>query len=398
MIFIDEKILKKTNGKECNLFMEISHHNKIGIVTFFENNYGSALQCYATASLITKYGFQPEILSLKESKFFRKIKKLIQITFSKKYRNFYFEKLKINKNVIPPLNEISRQEIHLFIINSFIISSYTKSNLKKIGTNNSYSAFIVGSDQVWNLTWPDINGFWFLDFCPNNKKIAFAPSCGTSDDKAYNLKYFKRINKFEKISLRECNSKRIFEKYYKGEINLICDPTIMFSKEEWFNMLNLEVKKENFIFIHFLNDISHSALNFLNNMSTELGLPIITVGYNQPSFKGLRNLKFVEGGPKEYLEYLANGKIIFTDSFHTTIFSINFAKNFYVFERNYNSEHNQNLRIIDLLTRFNLKERFLTTFDDIHFSFPNFDFSILEFERERTKRYLIEVLRRLKDE
>ena len=374
--------------------MKINKKKKIGIVTFFQNNYGSALQCFATAFMVAKNGFYVEILSCKHNTFIRKVIKLFILIFSKKQRDFFF-KNKNNKKTYNALDDLSRYEINHFFDNYYEVLDLTKNELKHAALANEYAGFIVGSDQVWNLTWPDIDGFWFLDFCPNDKKVAFAVSCGTSDVNDYNIKYFKLIKKFKSVSVREYNSKLVFEQHYKGEVEVVCDPTIMLSKEVWSDIFDLEIEEDNYIFIHFLDELTSSTLSIIKNASLELGLPIVSVGYNQPSFSEFNNIKFIKGGPKVFLNYLSKSKLIFTDSFHTTIFSINFKKNFYVFERNYKFEHKQNLRIMDLLSRFELKDRLISGKDKIDYSYPQFKDKLLEEERNKTKNYLLNALRRL---
>ena len=45
---------------------------KIGQVTYWNNNYGSILQCYATQKIIEDLGYEPVLLIRKEKGFRRK--------------------------------------------------------------------------------------------------------------------------------------------------------------------------------------------------------------------------------------------------------------------------------------------------------------------------------------
>ncbi len=63
-------------------------------------------------------------------------------------------------------------------------------------------------------------------------------------------------------------------------------------------------------------------------------------------------------GPREFVEYFYNASFVCTDSFHGTAFSLIFNKKMLVFERFSNKEkENQNSRIYNILSKFNLKNR-----------------------------------------
>lgn len=78
--------------------------------------------------------------------------------------------------------------------------------------------------------------------------------------------------------------------------------------------------------------------------------------YNQYS---KYNVKKVDAGPIEFLEYINYSEFILTDSFHGTVFSINLHKGFYVFNRNYGNALNQSTRILSILERCGLNDRLI---------------------------------------
>ena len=98
-------------------------------------------------------------------------------------------------------------------------------------------------------------------------------------------------------------------------------------------------------------------------------------------------------GPREFLGYIKNAKIIVTDSFHGTVFSIIFRKNFYVFERFSNTDKIcQNSRIYNILNKTNLIDRIIK-FDGyinnhIHEINYNDVYKLLEAERLNSITYL----------
>jgi hypothetical protein len=66
--------------------------------------------------------------------------------------------------------------------------------------------------------------------------------------------------------------------------------------------------------------------------------------------------------PAEFLNYVRNSEYIFTDSFHCSVFSILYKKNFFVFSRfSENAMQNTNTRIDNLLSLTNLSQRKIDT-------------------------------------
>ena len=70
--------------------------------------------------------------------------------------------------------------------------------------------------------------------------------------------------------------------------------------------------------------------------------------------------KLITGGPFDFLEYVRNADVVFTDSFHGTIFSTIFEIPFYTFKRFLdNSPINQNSRIDTLLKKMGAEIRLI---------------------------------------
>lgn len=99
--------------------------NKIGLVTFYKSNYGSALQCYASKITIEKLGYKCEVLEKKKSvyeKFFRKMHLyLIQVKDKQSRKRKYF------------ITNKSRKKIGEFVDHYIIPQCKNSNELKKIG-------------------------------------------------------------------------------------------------------------------------------------------------------------------------------------------------------------------------------------------------------------------------
>lgn len=101
-------------------------------------------------------------------------------------------------------------------------------------------------------------------------------------------------------------------------------------------------------------------------------------------------------GPSEFLSLIHHCEYVVTDSFHGSIFSINYNKNFYSFlKRNGDETQGDNSRITDMLKTFGLENRFKNDNDtteetDINYQTIN---KILQQERDKSINYLLSILK-----
>lgn len=330
---------------------------KVGICTLYTGyNFGSALQAFASKIVIENLGFQPEIFkisgSLVKGRDIRLKKLLILFTRMMFFSKNKFKVIKsftgnnkseMNKKTIDEFNDFYSLKLNPTII------SYKE--LKKISKSEEYHSFICGSDQIWNSTTFYVDPFYYLDFCPLDKRIAYAPSFGKTYIPKYNKKIIKKyISGIKNVSVREESGKEIVRDLIKKDVEVCLDPTLLLDKNEWEKHLKINKINRKYILCYFLNEPSSKARNFINKLSKNNDLDIISINN---SFFNIT----VYGGPETFLSYLSSAEFVITDSFHGVAFSINFEKKFYVFDRQYVTE-NQSTRINSLLNIVNLNEVF----------------------------------------
>ena len=99
-------------------------------------------------------------------------------------------------------------------------------------------------------------------------------------------------------------------------------------------------------------------------------------------------------GPIEFLDLINNAKCVLTDSFHGTIFSINFHIPFYIFSRAYGTAPSQNSRIESILKIMNMQDRFEPTNAATNLSSLDFEYSesVLTSERQKARGYIRNIL------
>lgn len=370
---------------------------KIGIVTPYKGyNFGTSLQAYAVKEFISSMGYQPYVIGKKsfingrdvsfEKVFVMFVRSIIR---PKVFKNTFFS---YKNNLTKDISSISKNKFIEFQ-NELDIHYHSYSELKKLGKNDEFLFFICGSDQIWNTTNLYLDPLYYLQFAPDKKKVAFSPSFGKKDIPEYNFNPIKkRIISFFKLSSREESGVNLIGEMTKRKADCLVDPTLLLDKTKWQKLIkNKKNNKIKYILLYFLdtpNDYAIELLKELNDNNYEL----ISLNYTYEQFKNI-GVKKVDAGPKEFLEYINGAEFVLTDSFHGTVFSINFHKNFYVFNRNYGTAVNQSTRIVSILNKCKLSDRLINSKVSELLSISNSDYEeIDEFlvrERVHAEEYLL---------
>ena len=336
---------------------------KVGIVScYFKNNYGSVLQAYATKKILDNNNILNETISVDANKDFSKGKKryyLSQITNFKFIKGkFGMVKLKLDKKLNKELGK------NIAIRNCKYKEFQREFNLSKACTNykdltdmakERYTDVIVGSDQLW-LPVNVVSDYYTLNWVPDEiNKISYSTSFGFSIiPKKYNELYSKFLNRINHLSTREQSGVKIIKDIANIDAKIVCDPTLLLTKEEWKEVETEEKKyNENYILCYFLgNNVKHRK--FAEKLRDETGYKIVSLNHADEYVKysdTFCDYAPFDIGPKEWISLIENAKYVLTDSFHGTVFSLLFNKTFFNFRRmKANSKVSTNSRIDSLLT------------------------------------------------
>ena len=370
---------------------------KIGLVTFWDYNYGSSLQCYATKNVVQSLGYKCDLIEEKrdtrQARIIILIKKLLSLPFKcLRYPSYFKAYLGMRRNGKVAKGSLSgktKELIHFFGVTELQPRRLSKKRMKLSGEDESYSAFIVGSDQVWGGHFVEQPYGNFLEFAPKEKKIAYAVSFGSEEISKYNIaKYKKQIKKFDKITVREESGVRIIKDLIGKDVEIMPDPTILLTVNEWSSLAEKsnKVPDEPYIFAHFLDDLSENAVNIIKKCSQEKNLKIVCLGWDRSELTSLENAVFMDGDPKDYVALIKNARYVYTDSFHTTLFSLRFKRQFYTFARNYAHKFSQHTRIENLLKNCKCSDRYIDSSAEASVALTTYDVDCSEFfEKEREK-------------
>lgn len=341
---------------------------KIGISTVYTGfNYGSSLQAYASKIYLSNMGYEVELLSHKEGIVKGRdirINKIMAMFLRTFWRPSLFKKtfLTYRNSLKKEINIETKEEFLKFYDQRLKPIKYSWKQLKEYGKQKETLACICGSDQIWNATNIYIDPIFYLRFAPKHKRVAYAPSFGKDIVPDYNKKVIsKYITDIPYISVREEQGSKIVRELINREVPSVIDPTLLLNKEEWINEIeNTITKPEKYILVYFLDKPSDRALAYIKTLQEKSNLPLVVIPYKYKEFDIFNNLQYKNAGPEQFLDLVNHASFVCTDSFHGMIFSANFNIPFYIFQRDYGTATDQSSRIISILNKLALQDRFIS--------------------------------------
>lgn len=361
--------------------------NKIGIVTFFKGNYGSILQCYATCSILKKLDFFPCVINLKVSRIsnlFRMAKRCLQ--HPRHIKTFY----NIRRKAFSGGNKILQEDSEAmasFVESELPVFTVSASKLHAMGKSNDFIFFLSGSDQIWGGHEYIVDFTRFLRFAPQSKRIAWAPSFGTTDIADYNKKsYRKYISQYKALSVRETSAVHIIEELTGKTPTVLIDPVYLLTRNEWLEFAP-DILPDKYILCYFLDEPSALAMNQIDYYCDINHTKVILFGPWNQAYSEIA-AEHLHGGPKTFVSLIAHADCVFTDSFHALSFSLIMNTPFWVYRRNYLHGIDQSSRVVSILEKVNM----LQYFEPQSGCDQNWDFSVANSIIEKERNAMIEYL------
>lgn len=332
---------------------------KIGILTLSaSDNCGSLLQAYALQEYLQKTSrYEVEIIDYK-SKEAKKLYRTIHPSYIKKPRKFL-------DSIVHYSALIKQKQDYENFKNKFLnLTSKQFKNKQDLDTiDNYYDIVICGSDQIWNTCMFDFSDVFLLSWC-KSKKVAYAASLGDQEDKdefGDMNKYLSNLQEFAELSVRESSSKLKLEKLLKKYVSLCVDPTLLLTKSDWDKLVKKNHIDIEYIFYYSYN-YGNDNFNFMvKKMAERLGLPVYVINASRWVGKNLDDLGFLLyefGGPNAFLSLMKNAQYTFVESFHGTIFSYIFERNFWFLKDSNKIKIDD--RIEGILKLIGLQDRIIT--------------------------------------
>ncbi len=355
---------------------------KIGIISMQRViNYGSFLQAYGLKSLLEEMGHEVTFIDYKEGK--------PVVPYSKK------EEVKFNLLRLAPVLYANDFIKYYILKRREFPFEYRLFYLKDLGVgykrmNSKVDVAVIGSDEVFNCLQDGPNvGFSPMLFGQGinaNKVISYAASFGYTDIdglEKYGVK--ERVSKYLKtfaaISVRDNNSMEIVKELTGQCPELNLDPVLMYDYE----IPKKKIKLKDYVILYTYRSRKYSEeeKQIIQEFCRKNNKKLASIGNSQDWVK-----HHIHANPFEMLAYIKAADYIITDTFHGTVFSIKYNKQFAVLIRPDNKQ-----KLSDLVNRLGQSDRIITSFDQIQEMYEKkSDFTetneIIRKEKEHAREYL----------
>lgn len=326
---------------------------KIGIITYHcSNNYGAQLQAYATCRFLRQRGYEAEILdcnTIGKGPIFRWAWHSPKAILGS-----------IRNNLLSLVSEKKRQRLFEHFSHNMLPLSkpcHTEQEIEE--ACKEYDYIITGSDQVWHPMICEGHTFFFLDLpIPNNRKIAYAPSFGVSEYSKEEVdRYMPLINDIGHLSVREESGRNLIKKYTGRDAKIVIDPTMLLTKSDW-DKITVPAKYKRYLFYFTILDEPNGTDELVRKIAHKKGLQIVRIG----TVRDIVKKEFINAranGPQHFLGLVRDADFVVTTSFHGTVFSILYHKQFLCVLNN----NDRNSRMETLLGELGLTDRMVRNVD-----------------------------------
>lgn len=370
---------------------------RVILTTVFSSfNYGSSLQALAGKLIIQNVGYEEELVRMKSLVKGRdiRLKKIATIIlrslFLKKGNSFKAYESSYQKTLVDGTKRL------FFDFTDEYLKPRDVSWLGLKHMAKDAFACFSGSDQIWNSSTLYVDPLYYLRFAPEYKRVALSPSFGRDYVAEYNWKKMaKWIGEYPCLSVREDSGVKLIKDMTGKDALHLLDPTLIISAQEWKRVLSIKDSDKNCILAYFLDRPSSLARESLAMLKRQLDCEVVAIPYLFDDMEYCDS--FMAAGPKEFVQLVANAKVVCTDSFHGTAFAINMHTPFYTFEREYGCAGKQSERVLSILRKVGMLDRYqpdsVEKIDSLDFGHSD---TILNEEREKAYGYVKNAINSIK--
>lgn len=394
---------------------------KVAILTYARtNNYGATLQCYALNKYIQSLGHETIIINVPlddgsvrrvKRPLYRRLLSFVWSCFYTIYKKLFSHNRLHDYEIRYILNKEQREKEQMYSNQNMVLFDEFRSQyLPNITSEYFYEsdfasnypeadAYVVGSDQVWNV---DIckkqYPIFFLSFVkPGRKKISYAACMGGNDGIIFEGEQKEKIKQllsdFNCISVRNQMAVTICQNNFQFTPKQVLDPTFLVDNyDELLTESSIDAKGCMYIDKFIINDLWVNAIKEISkNKGLQIRMDNCLIEIDEVPYAPLCRIQ-------DWLKIIKTSDLIFTDSFHCSVFCILFRKQFVVAPSYQGGEG----RMLDLLDKMGIEGRFYYTPDELInninvWSKPiDYDavWARIEEQRIDSKNYLIEALRK----
>lgn len=280
---------------------------KIGILTFHRAfNHGAVLQCLALQRTLTEMGHDVGVIDYRQE------------YIERVYSPFRF--LNVSGNLRKMRRCVGRC-VAKFHFNGFVRKHLPIIPMKGDKVPDGLDAYVIGSDQVWSKVCTGfVDKVYFGEF--NHKQesrlIGYGISAPVELVEEINPGWLcERVHAFDSISFREPeNTRYISELTGRVDVATVLDPTLLQPRSFYEGLADVDVPESIVVMVYRYRMSDEDYDNLLKHvkvLANVYGCEVVDVMRKKMS-------------PSEWLSWIKNAKVVITNSFHATVFSLTFHK------------------------------------------------------------------------
>ena len=312
---------------------------KVAILTFHRaHNYGAVLQCYALYRALSEKGIACDVLDYSPD-YFEKMYHILPQNCSLKTSIMTYVCHILLRNMLKEravnFDRFISEQIPLSV------EMYKREeDLRAL----PYDAIIVGSDQVWHNKTALFDPVFFLSTkaFEGKKKYSYAASFGMDKlPPELTSEYKNRLQGYRMISVREESGVSILKDLIGVTPVVSCDPTLLLNTAMWKQIAGEKPLVEgDYIFLYYVKQ-PRAIRAYAKALSEKMKCKVICCSC---VFSGgaMNKYEYLSGradhrdgfitmnaiSPDQFLNLILHSKYVLCSSFHATVFSIIFHKQF----------------------------------------------------------------------
>ena len=171
----------------------------------------------------------------------------------------------------------------------------------------------------------------------------------------------RNVQDFSVIATREQSVADYIASLTGKKTLTVVDPTLLLTAEQWESIEDRScVPEGKYIFCYLFNN-EKWCRKYVADYAKKVGMTVVYLPYIMNSKRKvddlLSGIGICNAGPDGFIALIHHAQCVFTDSFHATVFSTLFQKEFYVFDRDPSkSKTSINSRNDEFLKRYGLED------------------------------------------
>ena len=358
-----------------------------------DKNYGGLLQAYALQRVLREMGHEPTTLRFKP--LYAQYSSRFELCW--KIVRRFLSRLKGNKKIVrlhPDAEWLNNRQrnpsMELFINDKLnCLEANIPLDTRKLP---DFDAYIVGSDQVWRPVFSPKLTHFYLDFLGDLpvRRIAYAASFGVDVWEAtgkMSACLRALAQRFDRISVREASAVTLCQDYLGVKAELMPDPTLLLTRNDYLAYIaetpDIQLPDKPYV-ATYLIDPDNQESSLIAGFAQEHELCVVDAG----------RFDWTGGADPvaHWLAVIANAEYVITDSFHGTVFSLVFQKDFITF----NNFWRGSSRFHTLLDSFGMRDRLVEADKVSEVVIPSLDpetiSRLLTIQRDKGIAFLTEAL------